>query len=75
MVRLFLTFIGECRLVFNPVGEALSRLVPRVHLFCVGTMLRDMLRSLWILQQTSCYHNGSLKSMLCQDLDVLAHQS
>ena len=27
MASLFLTCIGECRLVFTPVGEALSRLI------------------------------------------------
>ena len=37
MASLFLTFIGERRLLFTPVGEALSRLVLGVHLFCVGT--------------------------------------
>ena len=48
MASLFLTFIGECHLVFTPVGEALSRLVLGVHLFCVGTVRRDMLSSMWI---------------------------
>ena len=53
------------------MGEALSRLVLelKLHLFCVGTMRPDMLSSMWI--QTSRY--GSLTSVLCQDLDVLAH--
>ena len=45
---LLLTFNAECRLVFTPVGEALSRPVLGVHLFCVGTVRRDMLRSIWI---------------------------
>ena len=48
MASLFLTFNGECRLVFTPVGEALSRPVLGVHLFCVGTVRRDMLSSMWI---------------------------
>ena len=48
MASLFLTFIGECRLGFTPVVEALSRLVLGVHLFCMGTMRRDMLTSMWI---------------------------
>ena len=48
MASLFLTFIRECRLVFTPVGEALSRLVLGVHLFCVGTVRRDTLGSMWI---------------------------
>ena len=48
MASLFLTFIRECRLVYTPVGEALSRLVLGVHLFCVGTVRRDMLSSMWI---------------------------
>ena len=48
MASLFLTFIGECRLIFTPVGEALPRLVFGVHLFCVGTMRRDTLSSMWI---------------------------
>ena len=30
------------------MGEALSGLVLGVHLFCVGTMQRDMLTSMWI---------------------------
>ena len=41
MANLFLTFVGECRLGFTPVNEALSRLVLGVHLFCVGTVQRD----------------------------------
>ena len=48
MASLFLTFIGERRLVSTPVGEALSRLVLGVHLFCVGTVRRDTLSSMWI---------------------------
>ena len=46
MTSLFLTFVGECRLVFTLVGEALSRLVLGVNLFCVGTVRRDMLSSM-----------------------------
>ena len=48
MASLFLTFVGECRLVFMPVGEALPRLVLGIRLFSVGTMRRDMLSSMWI---------------------------
>ena len=48
MASLYLTFIGECHLVFTPVGEALSRLVLGVHPFCVGIVRRDMLSSMWI---------------------------
>ena len=50
MASLFLPFIGDCRLGFTPVGEALSRLVLKlgVHSFCVGTMRHDMLSSIWI---------------------------
>ena len=48
LASLLLTFNGKCRLVFTPVGEALSRLVLGVHLFCVGTVRRDMWSSIWI---------------------------
>ena len=42
LASLFLTFMGECRLVFTPVGEALSGLVLGVHLFSVNTVRRGM---------------------------------
>ena len=40
MADLFLTFIGECQLVFTLVGEALSRLVLGFHL-CGRDMLEQ----------------------------------
>ena len=54
MASLFLTLTGDCFLVctlmgeaLTLVGEALSRFVLGVHLFCVGTVRRDMLSSMW----------------------------
>ena len=48
MASLFLNFNGGTLFGITPVGEAFSRPVLGVHLFCVGTVRRDMLSSMWI---------------------------